>query len=161
MSASQTEPAARAVHDSIPESTELDEEALKKASKALSTQQAYRCCISGLSKRLHRTQGKKAGRLFDSSGGLNLSVFSPQCFVDFLVAHSVDKATPLRPSTLSTYRSALKDLFRQRGLTPPTRLKGTKRLFSGIKRKQAEEDLADGAPPTAVKQPLPFSTYAD
>ncbi|ETO83969.1 hypothetical protein F444_02121 [Phytophthora nicotianae P1976] len=112
--------------------------------------------MNGVTKWVKATQDS-ADRFFNQDRSLNLTTFTPEHFENFLMymmnggKHNV--------STLSGYRSALKDAYRQQRMEVPREYMGElKTLFQGLQRVEAES-IQDGHERKPGKEPLTFSLY--
>ncbi|ETP22191.1 hypothetical protein F441_04442 [Phytophthora nicotianae CJ01A1] len=71
----------------------------------------------------------------------------------------LEKTKTVRISTLNSYRSALKDLYRRKEVPLPSAYdKSLTTFFSGLKRLQADK-YQSGSPKDSGKDPLQYSRY--
>ncbi|KAG6949066.1 hypothetical protein JG687_00015095 [Phytophthora cactorum] len=100
-------------------------------------------------------KGDQAASYFHSDGHIELTRFTPDDFEAFLL----EKRKPVRISTLNSYRSALKDLYRRKEVPLPIAYdKSLTTFFSGLKRLQADK-YQSGLLKDSGKDPLPYSLY--
>ncbi|DAZ96838.1 TPA: hypothetical protein N0F65_008269 [Lagenidium giganteum] len=93
----------------------------------------------------------------DSEYGINIETFNHQHFEASLL-HKMNSRT-LKVSTLSGYRSAVKDIYRKRQWQVPQEyLDDMKTLFRGLKRVEAHHDQNEGVQRSG-KEPLTYSVY--
>ncbi|KAG4223507.1 hypothetical protein PC116_g28027 [Phytophthora cactorum] len=137
---------------------QLDAAQLRSTCTAPNTKKAYRSYIKGIAAWIHTTQ-ESPDRFFEEDGSINLFVFMPTHFEAFLL-HKMNGGK-LKVSTLSGYRSALKDEYRQKRLDLPSEyLDDLTTFFRGLKRVEADNDQAGGERKPG-KEPLTFSLYTE
>ncbi|DAZ98074.1 TPA: hypothetical protein N0F65_001949, partial [Lagenidium giganteum] len=113
-----------------------------------STKSAYKSCINGIRKWLYSARSSSEP-YFDADGDLN----------QFLLAKVNDPAKQLCATTLSGFRSAVKDVYRRKRIPLPAAYdEDFKPFFSGIRRIQTEK-LQKGGSKDCGKQPLTYSLY--
>jgi hypothetical protein len=139
-----------------PAPVNLDADQVRNACTAPNTKKAYRSYTKGLAAWIRQTQSAP-DTFFEEDGSINLAVFLPSHFEDFLL-HKINSGG-LKVSTLSGYRSALKDLYRQKRVALPVEyLEDLTTFFRGLKRVEADNDQA-GRGRKSGKEPLTFSLY--
>eukprot|EP00644_Phytophthora_capsici_P018616 jgi/Phyca11/132868/e_gw1.247.6.1 len=135
----------------------LSGDQVRSACTSTNTKKAYQSYLKGVSKWIHASQ-PSPNTFFCEDGSLNLTVFTPQHFETFLL-YKINEGK-LKVSTLSGYRSAIKDVYRQKRLDLPSEyLDGLKTLYQGFKRVEAEDDQS-GRSRRPGKEPLSYSLYA-
>ncbi|KAJ8575566.1 hypothetical protein ON010_g3645 [Phytophthora cinnamomi] len=136
----------------------LDAEQVRSACTAPNTKNSYRSYIKGILAWIHETQ-ESPNDFVEEDGSINLSVFIPAHFDAFLL-HKMNGGG-LKVSTLSGYRSALKDVYSQKRLDLPSEyLDDLKTFFRGLKRIEADHDQA-GCQRKPGKELLTFSLYSE
>ncbi|KAG9399898.1 hypothetical protein AC1031_022022 [Aphanomyces cochlioides] len=133
-------------------------EAIRDACIATQTRAKYKSSLNGIKKWIENVLSQSeadTARFIGSDGDIDLAEFTPHYFERFLAY----KRTTAKISTLSGYRSAIKDLYRvQRIALPPEYGPDMTQFFSGMKRLEAEHDQTS-TPKLSGKQPLTYSLY--
>ncbi len=139
---------------------DLTAEGARAACISKGTASAYSSGISMISKWIHMTQSHP-NNFFDENGILDINVFQPRHFEQFIMDRVNDSSNPVTVNTLSGYRSAVKNMYRMRNKPVPTEYgERMKTLFSGLKRYEAER-VQSGEKNNTGKSPLRYSTYQD
>ncbi|KAH9108423.1 hypothetical protein LEN26_012427 [Aphanomyces euteiches] len=111
------------------------------------TQQAYASAIRAMSKWIVDTKGDGSSEYFDANRQINLTVFTPRDFEEFLL----EKRKHVTVSTLNGYSSAIKDLHRRNQIPLLAAYeKDFATFFSGLKRMQASK-YQKGCPKESAK----------
>jgi hypothetical protein len=98
--------------------------------------------------------------LFDEDGEFLLEKLQPIQFHHFLLSRRSSSGERLSSSTYSTFRSALRFLFREKGLSLPDSFKiPNEDFFRGLKRVDAREKQSGHRPIGEGEDPLPFMLY--
>ena len=122
------------------------------------TAKAYASYVRSISRWIHNTLPNPE-QYFHAPFALNLAYFTPQIFEDFIVFQLNHRSKQLSITTLSGYRSAVKDQYRQQRLAIPDAYDGDmKAFFSGLKRMQ-NDCLQKGSSKESGKQPMSYSMY--
>ncbi|ETN23834.1 hypothetical protein PPTG_00343 [Phytophthora nicotianae INRA-310] len=134
----------------------LSGDQVRSACTSANTKKANQSYLKGISTWIHASQ-PSPDTFFCEDGSLNLAMFSPQHFEDFLL-YKINEGK-LKVSTLSGYRSSIKDVYRQKRLDLPSEyLDDLKILYQGLKRVEAEDDQS-GRSRRPGKEPLSYSLY--
>ncbi|ETN22049.1 hypothetical protein PPTG_02102 [Phytophthora nicotianae INRA-310] len=138
----------------------LTAENARKACTSSRTQAAYRSYLRGIATWIRESQSDPE-RFFDDAGNIDINVFSPKHFEAFLVAKMNASGRVLKVTTLGGYRSAVKDIYRQKRVALPVEYADDmKTLYQGFKRVEATRNQAGaGEAKMAGKMALPYSTY--
>ncbi|ETO99531.1 hypothetical protein F441_23054 [Phytophthora nicotianae CJ01A1] len=135
---------------------QLDAAQVHRACTSANTKKAYQSYMNGVTKWVKATQDS-ADRFFNQDGSLNLTSFTPEHFENFLM-YMMDGGKH-KVSTLSGYRSALKDAYRQQRMEVPREYMGElKTIFQGLQRVEPES-IQDGHERKPGKEPLTFPLY--
>ncbi|ETI57222.1 hypothetical protein F441_23123 [Phytophthora nicotianae CJ01A1] len=107
----------------------LSGDQVQSACTSANTKKAYQGYLKGIAKWIHASQ-PSPDTFFCEDGSLNLAVVSPQHFEAFLL-YKINEGK-LKVTTLSGYRSALKNVYRQKRLDLPSEyLDDLKTLYQG------------------------------
>ncbi|KAF0724833.1 hypothetical protein Ae201684P_020346 [Aphanomyces euteiches] len=102
-------------------------------------------------------KGDGSSEYFDANRQINLTVFTPRDFEEFLL----ERRKHVTVSTLNGYSSAIKDLHRRNHIPLLAAYeKDFATFFSGLKRMQASK-YQKGCPKESGKDPLPYSLYEE
>ncbi len=131
---------------------------VRAACISASTQRSYASNVRVISQWI-KSNHEDWRQFFDETGAIDVTVFTPQHFEQFLVDRT--NARAVKVTTLSGYRSAMKNMYRSKQIPIPHEYgEDLKTLFSGMKRIEASEHQSGGIKHTG-KAPLNFSTFQD
>ncbi|KAJ0398878.1 hypothetical protein ATCC90586_009809 [Pythium insidiosum] len=134
-----------------------EEVSMRDAWTAASTKKSYRSHLNQISVWIRQTLSEPE-RYFDAEGIVDVTVFTPRLFEDFLLAKLNSKT--IKVSTLGGYRSAVRDLYRRKRLQLPAEYQDDmKTFFSGMKRTETSERQAGDCITKPGKEPLAYSLY--
>ncbi|EGZ07872.1 hypothetical protein PHYSODRAFT_419808, partial [Phytophthora sojae] len=138
----------------------LSAENVRRACTTSRTQRAYRSYRHGIAAWIRESKAD-ADRYFEPGGEIDISMFTPKDFEAFLLATMNATEKKLKVTTLSGYRSAVKDIYRQKKLPlPAAYMDDMKTFFAGLKRIEAERNQGSaGEAKMAGKMALPYSVY--
>jgi hypothetical protein len=123
--------------------TALSAENVRRACTSSRTQTAYRSCRRGVAAWIRRTK-EESEQYFEPSGGIDVDVFTPKHFEEFLLSKMNASGKTLKVTTLGGYRSAIKDIYREKKLVlPAAYADNMKTFFAGLKRIEAERNQTE------------------
>jgi hypothetical protein len=122
------------------------------------TQNAYRSYLNSIARWIQASQPDHE-RFFDLCGQVDVMVFTPLHFEEFLLSRFNDEQKKVKVVTLGGYRSAIKDLYRRQRLPIPVDYTNDlKTLFSELSRIEADRQQK-GTTRTSGKAPLSYALY--
>lgn len=104
------------------------------------------------------TTQEEPPRFFDLHGAIDVAVFSPKHSEAFLLSRVNDQTKQVSVVNLSGHRSVMKDLYRKNKLESPPEFGDQTKIFSGLKRIEADAKQSGGARDSG-KAPLTYSDY--
>ena len=99
-------------------SEEISADTVRAACISTSTRRAYSSCIRVISQRIRDTQ-TRPDSYFEGDGVIDTNVFTPDVFERFLLWRVNAQGKTVKVTTLSGYRSAMKNLYRAKRLPIP------------------------------------------
>ncbi|KAE8890864.1 hypothetical protein PF005_g4616 [Phytophthora fragariae] len=138
----------------------LSAESVRRACTSSRTQTAYRSYRRGVAAWIRQTK-EEPEQYFEPGGGIDINVFTPKDFEEFLLSKMCASGKTLKVTTLGGYRSAIKDIYREKKLALPAAYADEmKTFFAGLKRIEAERNqTGSGESKMAGKMALPYSVY--
>ena len=146
------------VHEQANSEQILNRNDVRSACITDGTKKAYQSSLHVIARWIMLTHENSA-HFFDQDGDIDLTAFTPSLFENFLISRLNNPGKKVAISTLSGYRSAIKDLYRRKRIPLPAEYgDDMKTFFSGMKRIQTR-NVQSGSARNSGKLPLSEHLY--